>query len=41
MTQTSATSQGSKQAADKNAIRPFHFEVPEAELIEWRRRLRK
>src|ERR1700738_2756144 len=27
-------SQGSKQAADKNAIRPFHFEVPEAELIE-------
>jgi hypothetical protein len=24
MTQTSATPQGSKQAADKNAIRPFH-----------------
>jgi pimeloyl-ACP methyl ester carboxylesterase len=39
MTQTSATSQGSKQAADKNAIRPFHFEVPEAELIELRRRI--
>ncbi|MCM3903396.1 MAG: epoxide hydrolase 1 [Pyrinomonadaceae bacterium] len=39
MTQTSATSQGSKQAADKNSIRPFHFEVPEAELIELRRRI--
>jgi pimeloyl-ACP methyl ester carboxylesterase len=39
MTQTSATSHGSKQAADKNAIRPFHFEVPEAELIELRRRI--
>ena len=39
MTQTSATSQGSKQAADKNAIRPFHVNVPEAELIELRRRI--
>ena len=39
MPQTSVTEQGSKQAADKNAIRPFHFEVPEAELIELRRRI--
>ena len=34
MTQTSAT-----QLSDKNAIRPFHFEVPDAELIELRRRI--
>jgi pimeloyl-ACP methyl ester carboxylesterase len=39
MTQTSATPQGSKQAADKNAIRPFHVSVPEAELTELRRRI--
>ncbi len=39
MTQTSATQQGSKQAADKNAIRPFHVNVPEAELTELRRRI--
>jgi hypothetical protein len=31
--------QGSKQAADKNAIRPFHVNVPEAELTELRRRI--
>jgi pimeloyl-ACP methyl ester carboxylesterase len=34
MTLTSAT-----QAADKNAIRPFHVNVPEAELTELRRRI--
>ena len=34
MTQTSAT-----QAADKAAIRPFHVNVPEAELTELRRRI--
>ena len=39
MTTTSATPQGSKQAADKNAIRPFHVKVPEAELTELRRRI--
>jgi pimeloyl-ACP methyl ester carboxylesterase len=39
MTDTSGTQQGSKQAADKNAIRPFHVNVPEAELIELRRRI--
>jgi hypothetical protein len=36
MTQTTA---GSKQAPDKNAIRPFHVNVPEAELTELRRRI--
>jgi pimeloyl-ACP methyl ester carboxylesterase len=39
MTDTSATQQGSKQAADKNSIRPFHVDVPEAELTELRRRI--
>src|SRR5207248_6572760 len=39
MTDTSATQQGSKQAADKNAVRPFHVNVPEAELTELRRRI--
>jgi pimeloyl-ACP methyl ester carboxylesterase len=39
MTDTSATQQGSKQAAGKNAIRPFHVDVPEAELTELRRRI--
>jgi pimeloyl-ACP methyl ester carboxylesterase len=34
MTLTSAT-----QAADKNAIRPFHVNVPEADLTELRRRI--
>ena len=34
MIQTSAT-----QAADKTAIRPFHVNVPEAELTEMRRRI--
>ena len=39
MTQTGATPQGSKLPADKNAIRPFHVNVPEAELTELRRRI--
>jgi pimeloyl-ACP methyl ester carboxylesterase len=37
MIQTSATQQGNP--ADKNAIRPFHVNVPEAELTELRRRI--
>jgi len=39
MTLTSATQRGREQAADKNAIRPFHVNVPEAELTELRRRV--
>src|SRR6202167_2973489 len=39
MTQTSAPPQGSNQADDKNAIRPFHVNVPEADLAELRRRI--
>jgi pimeloyl-ACP methyl ester carboxylesterase len=39
MTQTTATQQGSEQAADKTAIRPFRVNVPEAELTELRRRI--
>jgi pimeloyl-ACP methyl ester carboxylesterase len=40
MTQTVATPQGSKQAVDNNAIRPFpKVNVPEAELTELRRRI--
>src|SRR5580704_14762454 len=39
MTDTSATQQGSKRAADEDAIRPFHVNVPEAELTELRRRI--
>ena len=36
----SATQQGSEQATDKTAIRPFHVnDVPEAELTELRRRI--
>ena len=31
--------QGSKQAGDKNAIRPLHVNVAEAELTELRRRI--
>src|SRR3979411_2734953 len=31
--------QGREQAADKNAIRPFHVNVPESELTELRRRI--
>ena len=39
MTQISATAQGSTQADDRNAIRPFHVNFPEAELTELRRRI--
>ena len=39
MTQVSATQQGSKQADDKNTIRPFRVNVPEADLTELRRRV--
>jgi pimeloyl-ACP methyl ester carboxylesterase len=40
MTQTSATQRGEEQPADKNAIRPFHVNVPEAELTELRGRIK-
>jgi pimeloyl-ACP methyl ester carboxylesterase len=39
MTTSSATLEYSKQATDKNAIRPFHVNVPEAELTELRVRI--
>jgi len=39
MTQTTATQRGTQQALDKNALRPFHVNVPEAELTELRRRI--
>jgi pimeloyl-ACP methyl ester carboxylesterase len=38
MAQTSATQRGGEQA-DKNALRPFHVNVPEGELTELRRRV--
>src|SRR6185369_17140490 len=39
MTQTITTQQSSQRTADKNAIRPFHVNVPEAELADLRQRL--
>src|SRR5213082_108998 len=39
MMHTGATQQGSTQAGDKNAVRPFHVNIPEAELTELRRRI--
>lgn len=36
---TGSTQQGSEQAADKNAIRPFHVDVPEEALVDLRRRI--
>ncbi len=39
MTQPSATQQGTNQSDDKKAIRPFHVNVPEAELTDLRRRI--
>jgi pimeloyl-ACP methyl ester carboxylesterase len=39
MTQISATPQASKQADDKIAIRPFHVNIPDADLTELRRRI--
>jgi pimeloyl-ACP methyl ester carboxylesterase len=37
--QTSAAQKGSKQPADKNAIRPFRVDIPDVELTELRRRI--
>src|SRR3981189_3500616 len=39
MTQISDTQRGSKQTDDRNAIRPFHVNFPDAELTELRRRI--
>src|SRR5437879_367995 len=39
MTQISTTHQGSKQPDDKTTIRPFHVNVPEADLTELRSRI--
>jgi pimeloyl-ACP methyl ester carboxylesterase len=39
MAQATATPPRSEHAADKTAIRPFHFEASEAELTELRRRI--
>ena len=39
MAQTSATQQRDEQAVDKDVIRPFHVNFPEAELTELRRRI--
>ena len=39
MTQTSGTQQGSKQAADKTALRPFQVNFPEADLTDLRARI--
>ena len=39
MTQTVSTLQGNNQTPDERAIRPFHVNVPEAELTELRRRI--
>ncbi|HKQ40807.1 MAG TPA: twin-arginine translocation signal domain-containing protein, partial [Verrucomicrobiae bacterium] len=38
LTQTRAT-RASEQAADRNAIRPFQVNIPEAELTDLRRRI--
>ena len=39
MTQTTTTPQRSNHSDDKNAIRPFHVNIPEADLTELRRRI--
>src|ERR1700745_695934 len=39
MPPTNVAQRGSEQASDENAIRPFHVNVPEAELTELRRRI--
>jgi hypothetical protein len=39
MTQTGATQPSGEQTADKTAIRPFHVNIPEAEITELRRRI--
>ena len=40
MAQTSATPSGVEHAADKTTIRPFHVNVPEADLTDLRRRIK-
>ena len=39
MTPATATERPAGQTTDRNAIRPFRFEAPEADLIELRRRI--
>src|ERR1700691_1192166 len=39
MTQTTATQRSTERTTDKNAMRPFHVNIPEAELTELRRRI--
>ncbi len=39
MAQTSATQRSKEKSGDQTAIRPFHVNVPEAELTELRRRI--
>src|SRR5271168_2478302 len=39
MTETSATKRAGEQTAEKNAIRPFQMNFPEAELAELRKRI--
>jgi pimeloyl-ACP methyl ester carboxylesterase len=39
MTQTITEQRSNEQTADKNAIRPFHINIPEAELADLRQRL--
>ena len=40
MTPTTATREVREQTSDRNAIRPFHVNVPEAELTDLRRRIK-
>ncbi len=40
MTQAFVSKRGSEEAADKNAIRSFHVNVPEVELTELRGRIK-
>ena len=40
MIPTTITGQRTEQTTERTAIRPFYFEVPEAELIELRRRIK-
>src|SRR5258708_34993594 len=39
MTQTSATQLSSEQATDNTTIRPFHFEAPQVDLADLRKRI--
>ena len=39
MAQATATQESKGPRVDKDAIRPFHFKIPEAELTELRRRI--